>query len=426
MPYKRDFRRRVMKVIRDDQETKRVIVTRQIALGPNSALFTNASQDPFVKVGQNSVGDNEWNSYCWKVSHNIPYFWPVHLCSTIQGGRSGHSDGVNKAGGIHEAGAIRIGSEIFCKGVSLDFMAHLLPQFPHALLKVKLLRFAKGDFPTKANIVKGYTGVRELDMVDTRRFNILKQWKFYLRQNQPTTAGQEVDIDGEGTIGKDMNTDAYDGDKLLVLQDATGKTKDEWEALINDEYPAYRGASRGDIATSTVWDNLLIQAGFNNEESVLLHRWSDVDATAMGFTQEYNIHVETAPSQNWSYTSKHDNATWNANPSGTAKQVVLVKKAGSHKDLGMAKPAEGQVLVPMDKKCSLWIPGKMLFSNGYVRYKETGSSTAEIDHLFDHCLMFETYLNYQTWDYTSGVISDSVPEMVRISDFLQVTYYKDP
>ena len=40
--------------------------------------------------------------------------------------------------------------------------------------------------------------------------------------------------------------------------------------------------------------------------------------------------------------------------------------------------------------------------------------------------MFETYLNYQTWDYTTSATGTVMPEMVRISDFLQVTYYKDP
>lgn len=148
-----------MKVIRDDQETKRVIVTRQTALG--NPLFRNASQDQLQKVGQNSNGDAEWNSYCWVVTHNIPRFWPIPLCATTQGFRSGHSDGPNKAGGMIENGTIRLGSEIFCKGVSLDFMAHLLPQFPHALLKVKLIRYAKEDFPTHSSIVKGYTGVHD-------------------------------------------------------------------------------------------------------------------------------------------------------------------------------------------------------------------------------------------------------------------------
>lgn len=416
------FRRKVMKVIRDDQETKRVIVTRQVALG--NPLFTNASADPFVLHFQNSANDNQWNSYCWTVTHNIPRFWPVPLCATTQGGRGGHADGINKAGGIIESGSVRLGSEIYCKGVSLDFMAHLLPQFPHALLKVKLLRFAKDDFPTKANVVKGYTGVRELDMFDTRRFNIMKEWKFYLKQSQPTTAGLQVDIDGEGTVGNDMNADAYDGDKLLVLQDAIGKTKDEWEQFILENYPAYRGAVRGD----NIIDEHLHEAGFNFEDSVLLFKYSDVDLiqghSSVG--QQYYVHLENSNQDTNSWSSKNYYAVWSSAPNGIAKQVVLKKKVGTHKHYGMAAPAEGQVLVPMDKKCSLWIPGKMLYNNGYVRYKEKASHTSETDHLFEYCLMFESYINYQTWDYTTDGATTAIPEMVRISDFLQVTYYKDP
>lgn len=421
--YKRNFRRRVMKVIRDDQETKRCIVTRQIALDNSNGLFTNQSSDPLVVHFQNTTGDFQWNSYCWQIGHNIPRFWPIPLCSTIQGVRGGHADGINKAGGQVEYGAIRLGSEIFCKGVSLDFMAHLLPQFPHALLKVKLIRHAKDDFPRAANVVKGYTGVRELDMFDTRRFNILKEWKFYLKQNQPTTAGAEVDVDGDGTVGKDMNTDAYDGNKIaIVLQDSVGKSKDDWEQFILDNYPAYRGATAGDNLT----DDMLHEQGLNYEDSVLLFRYSNVDIYQGHGTQLYYIHLESAAQDRSTWIDKHNASSWTASPSGIAKQCVIVKKVGTHKEYGMARPAEGQVLVPMDKKCSLWIPGKMLYNNGYVRYKEKSNITSETDHLFDYCLMFETYLNYQTWDYTTVAAATVYPEMVRISDFLQVTYYKDP
>ena len=60
MGYKRSFRGKVLKVIREDQETKRVIQTRQ-------NFFGNASPDIFTVVGQNSSGDNAWNAYVWSI-----------------------------------------------------------------------------------------------------------------------------------------------------------------------------------------------------------------------------------------------------------------------------------------------------------------------------------------------------------------------
>ena len=46
--------------------------------------------------------------------------------------------------------------------------------------------------------------------------------------------------------------------------------------------------------------------------------------------------------------------------------------------------------------------------------------------MYDHVLMFQTYQNYQTWDYTPSAAGTYYPEMCRITDFLQVMYFKDP
>ena len=93
----------------------------------------------------------------------------------------------------------------------------------------------------------------------------------------------------------------------------------------------------------------------------------------------------------------------------------------------MAAPAEGQILVPSDKKCSLWIPGYMLAPQGYVHYKEKLTlDSGETDAMYDHVLMFQTYLNYQTWDYTTVGATTVRPEIMRLTDFLGVMYFKDP
>ena len=74
----------------------------------------------------------------------------------------------------------------------------------------------------------------------------------------------------------------------------------------------------------------------------------------------------------------------------------------------------------------MWIPGYLLAPRGYVHYKENAGNSGETDAMYDHVLMFQTYLNYQTWDYTTVGTSTVYPEILRLTDFLNVMYFKDP
>ena len=105
MGYKRNFRRKVRGVIRADQETKRVIQTRQ-------SNFANESPDQLSVYYQNPkttlipgvphCGDAEWNSYCWSIIHNTPKFFPVNLVGCNCGTMSGYSVGINAPGGHND------------------------------------------------------------------------------------------------------------------------------------------------------------------------------------------------------------------------------------------------------------------------------------------------------------------------------------
>lgn len=73
------------------------------------------------------------------------------------------------------------------------------------------------------------------------------------------------------------------------------------------------------------------------------------DLASLGLIQEHYINDEVTSQNNWSYSSKHDNTAWiNAPgyPGGTAKLVSVPKITRNY---GMVAPAEGQVLVPIDK-----------------------------------------------------------------------------
>jgi hypothetical protein len=410
--------------VRKDQETKRVIQTRQ-------SYFANISPDTFSVIGQNSSGDDEWNKYIWSIYHNTPKFFPVDIVASKRGLMSGYGVGINHANGTDVQDQCRVGSELWCKGISLDFMVHLMKQIPYAKLHVSLLRYAKDDFPNKSKLYKGYTGITELDMRDTRRFKTLKTWDFYMKQVQPTTAGAEVDVSGTGVVGEDMNTDAYAGDKVRVLIDGEGKTLAEWITVLQEEYPTWRMATKGDVSMSaSVWQEHLHKSGYNDEAVTLLARYSDVELLDPNNpAQTYKMHFESAGTNYYSWINKWDNGMWYsyANQQATglkAHQVVIVPK------LGMAAPAEGQILVPSNKKCSLWIPGRYLYPGGYIKYKENpvDNTSSEVDSMYEHCLMFQTYLNYQTWDSTTtgGGTTTVRPEIFRMTDFLNVMYFKDP
>ena len=102
----------------------------------------------------------------------------------------------------------RIGSEIYLKGISLEFMLFLMPIVPFFKTNLYLIRHAKGDTPNQATFFKNYTGIKQLDMMDTRRYHIVKKWKIYKPGVNPTTAGAFMK---QGMIaGNDMSEDKKD------------------------------------------------------------------------------------------------------------------------------------------------------------------------------------------------------------------------
>ena len=64
---------------------------------------------------------------------------------------------------------------------------------------------------------------------------------------------------------------------------------------------------------------------------------------------------------------------------------------------------------------------------GYITYQEDAADVNNrIDGHYDYCLMFRTYANYKSWDYTSSLEGTYEPEMARITDFVSIMSFKDP
>jgi hypothetical protein len=423
MPYykKRKLAKFIKAVIDNEAETKRLIQTSQ-NFWTSDFQYTPISRDHAYAT------DGNLNYFCWQFKQNEPMFWPVDLHPLARGVEGGYEGDVYTAAGTASSlhtNQVRIGSEVRIKGISLDFMTWLKPQIPHLKIRVSLIRYARDDLPNKDNMFKNYTQNKMLDMTDNRRFKTLKVWNFNHYQSHPSTAGKEEN--DEGITGNDMNTDAYDGPQ--VAQHPTGLTKSEWFDYIEENHPGYQMASLDDIpAYWNLAEEWWKQSGVVHSLSTgfLKKRYDMVsgghmfgvvkDAGHTGGTNSYLYDMVNDLAQNLSTSTILQQ--FSSTGTQTAQQVLLVKKVG-------AAPAEGQILVPIDKKHKLWIPGYMLGNGGTVHFKETNTNGYERDALYGHVLMFQTLSNYKTWEYTTGVTGSTATYLGRMTDFLQVTYFKD-
>lgn len=443
MPYykKRKLVKFIQSVVDNEAETKRLVQTRERnwvgfpdhwALQP--ILNQNGNADDWFKTSGRE------NYYSWALHSNTPSFWPVALHPLAKGVDSGYApDSYGILGTDLHNNHVRIGSEVKIKGISLEFMTWLKPQLPHGGIKVSFIRFAKGDTPSISKLYKNYTAVKPLDMIDNRRFKIMKTWKFFHRQSQPSTAGSEMA--SQMFTGNNMNSDAYDGDKLEILQDLNGKTWADWETYIEDNYPGHRIWAYDDLPyNNDVRNQLEAKLALNGLSSTLETGIVRYAPSAASFqpTQLYGTFRDNGdvgsnmadPLMLAAYTYIQPSYYMvseglTSSPTVNPQQIILVKKA----DVGALAtgPTQGQILIPMDKKHKLWIPGHLFGNGGEIRFKEApfdADLTYEKDGFFDHCLMFETYSNFKTWSYDT-LNGGTYPEVFRISDFLQVTYFKD-
>lgn len=452
MPYKRTFHNKVRRVLRDETETKRVVQTKQ-----NCKQFTNTQgRKQLYGAGINAdpTTSGAETDYCWSIGHNQFQVWPVALIHSERGLGAGYEVQTSQnPGALADAQAkqfqIRVGSEIWCKGISLKMMWSLHPVVPYCAMKIMLVRSKKGDCPrdntqpsgsvsttNDSNFYMGYSQNSLLDMYNTRRHKILKTWTRTFRQHQSTTmrAGQNVNADG--MVVHPKGTAALpEASHIKVLHDAQGKTKDQWEAYILLNYPDWRGFTRGDsYGSSSSYNNQLQQimdAGFNNEESVLLHRYSDTDIiSGQASSQEWDVFNETAGHNTYTYIQKHDVGTWTTTPSGVANQVVIVKKVANNDGenammtddfYGGGYPID-QVQFEHQKIIDLWIPGTMFGRGGNITYDAKGS-TDELAGDFEYNLLFQTYANAKSWTWHGT--GSSEPIMLELSDFQQIMYCKD-
>lgn len=78
---------------------------------------------------------------------------------------------------------VRIGDKINLKGLSIKAMFELNERYSQCLIRVFVVKSAKGDIPTDATLFNGLSGNKMIDTLNTERFSILYSKTFPIKQS---------------------------------------------------------------------------------------------------------------------------------------------------------------------------------------------------------------------------------------------------
>ena len=90
----------------------------------------------------------------------------------------------------------RIGDEVLCKGVMIKMMLELNERYSMCTFRVFVVKCAKGDIPTKANLFTGLSGNKMIDTINNERYTVIASKTCVIRQS--STA---IDPGGTQTVG---------------------------------------------------------------------------------------------------------------------------------------------------------------------------------------------------------------------------------
>lgn len=118
----------------------------------------------------------------------------------------------------------RIGDEVMLRGVSLRMMVELNERYSDVTMRLMVVKAAKGDTPTRANLFNGLSMNKMLDSVNNERFTVMYQR--YIKMKSPgfgisSTSGGSNAV---GTLGPPPAPDAgirFDATNYNMLSRAT-------------------------------------------------------------------------------------------------------------------------------------------------------------------------------------------------------------
>lgn len=151
----------------------------------------------------------------------------------------------------------RVGDRINCRGVSFKMMLELNERYSDVTFRIMLVRFAKGDTPTRSTLFKGLSGNKMIDAVDHERYRIVAQK--YIKIKAPNDGLRDATV--EFGPGSGIYTNAGDQD---------GRFKTRATRIVKMWVPGYKFGKNGLIkyenATQQVqfFDHHLIVYAYSN------------------------------------------------------------------------------------------------------------------------------------------------------------------
>lgn len=97
--------------------------------------------------------------------------------------------------------ANRIGDEVNLKGVAFKMMLELNERYSDITYRILVVKSAKGDTPTSANLFNGLSGNKMLDTLNTERFTIIHRVVGKIVSNNP---GAVAGLAGIGNVGSGL------------------------------------------------------------------------------------------------------------------------------------------------------------------------------------------------------------------------------
>lgn len=108
---------------------------------------------------------------------------------------NGTTDPMNSVG-------TRVGDEVTLKGISMKMMVELNERFSDVTFRFMVIKSAKGDGPTRANLFRGQSGNKMIDGINTERYTIVAQKIFKMKAPNAGTAGAaNTFVDPPGNYG---------------------------------------------------------------------------------------------------------------------------------------------------------------------------------------------------------------------------------
>ena len=138
------------------------------------------------------------NSTYQQIAHNGFITLDLTLLKTTQG----------TADQMSSDAANRIGDEITLKGVSLKMMLELNERYSDVTFRIFVVRAARGDTPTAANLFTGLSGNKMMDSINKERYTVVAQK--YVKLKAPNFGvWNSSDVEGSVAVAAGLGGGVY-------------------------------------------------------------------------------------------------------------------------------------------------------------------------------------------------------------------------